>query len=143
VDLWRVVLDTNVLVSALINSFGAPGRVLDLTLAGELQAFYDDRVLTEWRDVLRRERFGFAPTDVRALLEFFEHEGTKVRPSVLAVELPDSADVPFLEVATVAEAVLITGNLRHYPPEARCGVEVVDARTFLDQWATNLREGSE
>ena len=58
-SLRTVVLDTNVLVSALLNSFGAPGRVLDLVLAGELTVAHDDRVLAEWRQVLNGGMFGF------------------------------------------------------------------------------------
>lgn len=132
----RIVPDTNVLVLALINSFGAPGRVLDLVLAGKLVVAYDDRILAEWRDVLRREKFGFAPTDVRALLGFVEREGTKVNPPVLDVELPDPDDAPFVEVAVAADATLITGNLKHYPPQARGGAKVTDPNTFLEYWTS-------
>lgn len=114
----RVVLDTNVVVSALLNSFGAPGRVLDLVLAGELTVAYDDRFLAEWREVLRREKFGFAARDVEALLGFVEAEGLGVNPKPLGADLPDPDDVPFLEVAHAAEATLITGNTKHYPKEA-------------------------
>ena len=127
----RVVLDTNVVVSALLNSFGAPGRVLDLVLAGELTVAYDDRVLAEWREVLRREKFGFAVRDVEALLGFVEAEGLGVNPKPLGAELPDPDDVPFLEVAHAAEATLITGNTKHYPEEARRGVAVLNPATFL------------
>ena len=131
----RVVLDTNVLVSALLNSFRAPGRVLDLALAGELIVAHDDRILAEWQEVLRREKFGFAPADVDALLSFIEREGLKVNPPVLTARLPDPDDLPFLEVALAVEAALITGNLRHYPSEARGEAEVVDAGDFLRRWA--------
>ena len=133
-SLERVVLDTNVLVSALLNSFGAPGRVLDLVLAGELTVAYDDRVLAEWRQVLRREKFGFSAGDVEVLLGFVENEGISVNASPLAIELPDRDDLPFLEVAHAAEATLVTGNTRHYPPEARGGVAVLDPDSFLDEW---------
>lgn len=132
----RIVPDTNVLVLALINSFRAPGRVLDLVLAGKLAVAYDDRILAEWRDILRRGKFGFAPSDVGVLLGFVEHEGTKVNPPVLDVQLPDPDDAPFLEVAVAADAILITGNLKHYPPEARGGVKVMDPKTFLEQWTS-------
>ncbi len=81
----RVVLDTNVVVSALLNSFGTPGRVLDLVLAGELTAAYDDRVLAEWREVLRRKKFGFAARDVEALVGFVEAEGLGVNPNPLVL----------------------------------------------------------
>jgi putative PIN family toxin of toxin-antitoxin system len=138
--LERVVLDTNVLVSALLNSFRAPGRVLDLVLAGELTVAHDDRVLAEWRQVLRREKFGFSAGDVEVLLGFVEGEGISVNPSPLAIELPDQDDLPFLEVAHAAEATLITGNTRHYPPEARRGVAVLDPASFLDEWTSKVRE---
>ena len=134
----RVVLDTNVVVSALLNSFGAPGRVLDLVLAGELTAAYDDRVLAEWREVLRREEFGFATRDVEALLGFVEAEGLGVNPKPLGAELPDPDDVPFLEVAYAAEATLITGNTKHYPDEARQGVAVLEPAAFLDEWTSKV-----
>jgi putative PIN family toxin of toxin-antitoxin system len=140
VSLERVVLDTNVLVSALLNSFGAPGRVLDLVLAGELSVAYDDRVLAEWRQVLRREKFGFSVGDIEVLLGFVEGEGISVNASPLATELPDQDDLPFLKVAHAAEATLITGNTRHYPPEARRGVAVLDPASFLDEWTSKVLE---
>ena len=136
----RVVLDTNVVVSGLLNSFGAPGRVLDLALAGELAVAYDDRVLSEWREVLQREKFGFSPADVGSLLAFFEEEGLRVAPSPLGVELPDPDDLPFLEVAREAGATLITGNLRHYPPESRRGVEAMGPAAFLEEWTRRAGE---
>lgn len=132
----RVVLDTNVVVSALLNSFGAPGRVLDLVLAGELAVVYDDRIVAEWREVLSREKFGFAAADVEALLNFFEREGLKVIAPVLAVELPDPDDAPFLEAAVASGAILITGNLRHYPPQAKDEAEITAPGEFLRQWST-------
>jgi predicted nucleic acid-binding protein len=52
----RVMLDTNVVVSALLNSFGAPGRVLDLVLAGELTVADDHRLPAEWRQVGEHKR---------------------------------------------------------------------------------------
>ena len=139
-SLERVVLDTNVLVSALLNSFGTPGRVLDLVLAGELAVAYDDRVLAEWRQVLHREKFGFPAGEFEVLLSFVEGEGISVNASPLAIELPDQDDLPFLEVAHASEAALITGNTRHYPPEARRGVAVLDPASFLDEWTSKVPE---
>lgn len=110
--------------------------MLDLVLAGGLIVAYDDRILAEWRDVLWREKFGFTPTDVGALLGFVEREGVKVIPPVLDVELPDADDAPFLEVAVVADATLITGNLKHYPPNVRGGAKIMDPKTFLEHWTS-------
>lgn len=128
------------LVYALLNSFGTPGRVLDLVLAGELTVAHDDRVLAEWRQVLRREKFGFSAGDVEVLLGFVEGEGISMNASPLAIKLPDQDDRPFLEVAHAAEATLITGNTRHYPPEAGRGVVVLDPASFLDEWTSKVLE---
>lgn len=108
-------------------------------LAGSIAPVYDDRILAEWREVLLREKLGFSPGDVEDLLGFIEREGAKVSAPVLAVELPDASDAPFLKVAAAAGATLITGNLKHYPPDARCEVDVVDARAFIDRWASAAR----
>ena len=131
----RVVLDTNVLVSALLTPFGPPARVLDLVLVGDLTPVFDDRILAEYRQVLARERFGFDPDDVTDLLRYFEAEGEHVTPRPIAVTLPDPDDVPFLETALTAQAeALITGNVRHYPPEQRQGIVVLSPAAFLEHW---------
>ncbi len=112
--------------------------MLDLALAGELTVVYDDRVMAEWREVLSREKFGFAPVNVEALLAFLESEGLKIIPPVLAVGLPDPDDVPFLEAAVASGATLITGNLKHYPPEAKEKADILAPGEFLRRWATGL-----
>ena len=129
-----VVLDTNVLVSGLINSFGPPGRVVDLVLRGDFIVAYDDRILAEWRDVLCREKFGFTSESVVVLLNFIEAEGQKVTPRPLTARLPVPDDAPFLEVASAANMPLVTGNVKHYPTVARGEVEVMTPRDFIDQW---------
>ena len=138
-----MVLDTSVLVSALLNSHGAPGRVLDLLLAGEVVAAYDDRILNEWRDVLGQEKFEFFSGDVKTLLDFFEDEGLGFTAAPIGVELRDPGDVPFLEVAHTAGATLVTGNLKHYPPEVRQGVEVMLPAAFLGRWTAKTQGGNE
>lgn len=130
----KVVLNTNVLVSGLLNSFGPPGRILDLVLVGEFSVAYDDRILGEWREVLRREKFGFPSRDVETLLDFVESEGYRVTPPPLGADLPDPDDAPFLEVAHEARAMLITGNQKHYPPEERQEVEVIEPAVFMERW---------
>lgn len=131
----RVVIDTNVLVSALINPFGPPARILDLVLLGELKPVFDDRILAEYREVLKRERFDFDLEDVDALLAFFESEGERMIALPLNISLPDPDDLPFLEVAVTAEVdALITGNPAHYPSELCGGIRVLKPAEFLTLW---------
>ncbi len=131
----RIVLDTNVLVSALLSPFGSPARILDLILAGDLIPVFDDRILAEYRQVLARERFGFDPADVADLLRYFEAEGEHVTAHSVAVTLPDPDDLPFLEVALTARVdALVTGNVRHFPTDLCQSVTVLLPAAFLDHW---------
>jgi putative PIN family toxin of toxin-antitoxin system len=129
-----VVLDTNILVSALLSPFGPPARVLDLMLAGELQPAFDDRVLAEYRDVLSRPRFGFDAEDIGDLLDVIEAEGVAVSATPWPLVLPDPDDAAFVEVAMAAQAILITGNLRHFPADGCPGVVVMLPADFLLFW---------
>jgi len=128
-----VVLDTNVLVSALLNPLGPPAQILGLTLIGELTAAYDARLMAEYREVLRRKEFGFSRRRVAEVLDALEQDGHPLTARPLSVRLPDPADEPFLEVAAAARACVITGNMRHFPPSRRGGVAVLSPREFLEQ----------
>ena len=129
----RLVIDTNVLVSALLSPFGAPARVLDAVLAGQVQLLYDDRILAEYRAVLRRERFGFDLRDVAALLTFIRAEGERVSAPPLGFDLPDPDDAPFIEVAIAGKAdALVTGNKAHFPTCACPGIPVLTPAELLE-----------
>lgn len=129
-----VVLDTNILVSALLSPYGPPARVLDLVLAGEVRPAFDDRLLSEYREVLLRPKFSFDAEDVEALLDFLQIEGEPVVALPMFVTLPDADDLPFLEVAVQAEAILVTGNKAHYDGTGGEISAVVMPREFLDFW---------
>jgi len=129
----KIVLDTNVLVSGLLQSFGPAGQILRLVAVGDLVLGYDSRILAEYRDVLLREKFRFDPERMNALLEEIRAAGTLVSARPLAVRLPDPDDEPFLEVALACEArCLVTGNGKHYPEKARHGVEVLTPRELIE-----------
>jgi uncharacterized protein len=128
----RLVLDTNVIVSGLITAQGPCARILDLTFEGAIEACVDDRLLAEYESVLRRPELRIAVADATLVLAFIRDNARRVVPSLLDVELPDRDDIPFIEVATAAEALLITGNVRHFPPRVRGTVTVVTPRELLD-----------
>ena len=113
----RVVIDTNVLVSGIINPHGSPGRILDALLSETIVVLHDDRILREYRDVLLRPAFGFQPTDVGNVLDFIEFAGEHVSTMPTDLILPDPTDLPFLEVAMAGLAdALISGNGKHFKP---------------------------
>ena len=114
----RVVIDTNVMVSGVLNPHGSPGRIIDALLAETITVLHDDRILSEYRQVLLRPAFGFARSDVEALLDFVESAGEHISAGAFSLVLPDPDDLPFLEVAISGRAdALITGNSRHFRPK--------------------------
>lgn len=113
----RVVLDTNVVISALLSPHGAPAQVLDLVLAGELAALVDDRILDEYRAVAGRPRFAFAAADVARVFDALDALAEHVVARPIDVALADVDDLPFLEVALAGRAdALVTGTGRHFVP---------------------------
>lgn len=132
----RVVLDTNVLVSGLLNPHGAPGRIVDLVLAGQVTPLYDDRILAEYGEVLARPEFGFDVGDVRVLLDYLRGSCEFVIAEPLAVALPDADDLVFLEVAVAGTAdALVTGNRRHFTPlRGSHAVPIESPDRFLRRW---------
>jgi uncharacterized protein len=132
----KIVLDTNVLVSGLINPHGPPGRALDLITSGAVQVLYDDRIISEYREVLARPRFGFDPDDVETLLDFIVSEGENVVCAPLAIALPDPDDLPFVEVAVAGEAAaLVTGNTNHFViSKGNTRTRVLSPADFIVLW---------
>lgn len=129
----RVVLDTNVVISGVLSGAGPPAWILDAVVAGDLEMAFDVTMRQEYEDVLRRREFGLEPTRVAHLLAVFDRFGLLVTaPPVPALSLPDPDDEPFLAVAAAAGAILVTGNLRHFPAARRGGVVVMSPREFLE-----------
>lgn len=131
-----IVLDTNVLVSGMINPRGALGRIVDLLRSGELRAVVDDRILAEYSDVLRRpclHRF-FSDSARGDVLEYLSRNSEYIASSVVVVELPDTGDIPFLEVALSAKVSLVTGNVKHFPPDKTKGCRILTPTEFITQF---------
>ena len=125
----NVVVDTNVLVSALLAPAGKPAQVLALILNGRATICYDSRILLEYKDVLYRPKFPFAPEDVAGLLRVITQIGTAVVAPPLPDSFSDESDKKFFEVARATQALLITGNVRHFPRDA-CIISPAD---FLNE----------
>ena len=111
----KVVLDTNVLVSALLTPDGNPARILDCILNGAIILCYDSRIITEYQNVLLRPKFGFDKKAVKQLIDYLIFTGFSVVPTPLSISFDDENDKKFFEVAVSTDAYLITGNIRHFP----------------------------
>ena len=114
------VIDTNVLVSALItkNDDAATVCVIKKLLCGEIVPLYSNKIINEYREVLKRAKFGLSLEVVDYFVSAIVKFGIQVEPTSSGIILPDMADVPFYEVVLEKETentYLVTGNIRHFP----------------------------
>lgn len=113
------VIDTNVIVSALLNHDreSNPSIVLNNILSGKILPLFNDEILSEYRDVLSRDKFPFRDSDIEDTLCLFQKKGIRVDSTIPVLEdFPDLDDVVFYEVAMITEgAYLVTGNIKHFP----------------------------
>jgi putative PIN family toxin of toxin-antitoxin system len=128
-----IVLDTNVMVSAMLAPRGNEAVVLRLALAGEFLICVSPELLAEYEDVLRRPRLGIPSTAVQSLLSELRSKGKLVHPKTVVHASPDEEDNRFLECAEAARALyLVTGNKRHFP-KAWKQTRVVNARELIEE----------
>lgn len=129
----RIVLDTNVLVSALLNPDGVPAKVLSLLLEGRVTLYLDQRIFLEYEEVLQRKKFGFANILITEVLDFIRHEGEFVNALPANLSFKDKSDLKFAEVFLTSDAdFLITGNLGDFRPLQAKGV--VSPAEFLQKY---------
>ena len=113
----NIVIDTNVLVSALWSREGSCAKILYKVLNYELVLVYDQRILHEYKSVLERPKFCFAKDEVKSLIDFIQNEGLCVVAKPLNVKFEDESDKKFYEVAKTVGCKLITGNKKHFPSD--------------------------
>ncbi|MBI4676689.1 MAG: putative toxin-antitoxin system toxin component, PIN family [Elusimicrobia bacterium] len=127
----RVVLDTNVLVSAILNPQSAPARVLDMAADGTVELVLSPAIVAEYELVLSRRKFRLSPPFVGTILGSLRKVAAVIVPSEPIRACKDPSDDKFLECAVASGAAfLITGNQRHFPGHLR-EVRVVSPAAFL------------
>ena len=128
----RVVLDTNVIVSAFLSPTGKPAALLLSVLQQELDIQYNTEIMIEYEQVLSRKKFSekIRHEDVQAFLERLRDLGTNIVVSKSTVAINDETDRKFYDAAKTANAILITGNKKHYPEEEF----IQDPAEFFSTW---------
>lgn len=143
----RIVLDTNVLVSALL--FGGPPReILNLIVVGAVDCSLSSSILDELEDVLQRPKFGVPSREARALVEILSVLCTVVSPSEqISVVRADPDDNRILECALAAGAdVIVSGDAHLHELAVYEGIRIVNPSEFLSVVGQNRpapQEGQE
>ena len=114
----NIVLDTNVIISAVISSEGNPAKIIKLVASNEnMQLYYSSNIFAEYKRVLSYERLNFSHEKQTRAINLIEKYGISIQPEISTMPLPDESDRIFYDTAKEVNAYLITGNLKHYPEE--------------------------
>jgi len=126
----KVVLDTNVVVSAVLKQAGREASLLGLALAGKFRLIASEAVLDEYERVLHQPRLRLSESDVTDTLAAIRQVAVIVEPSERFEVTRDIDDNKFVECAAEAKAqYIVTGNVRDFPKEWRT-IRVVTPREF-------------
>jgi putative PIN family toxin of toxin-antitoxin system len=131
--LW--VLDTNVFISAALTPDGTCAAIIRHAVEGRFTPAWDNRILAEYRDVLKRPRFNISKEIQQLLLGSLPQIGFYPGRDD-DYGLPDPYDEIFLAVAIATpDRVIITGNPKHFPPGIvkPHHVEILSPRNGLDR----------
>ena len=116
-----VVIDTNVIVSALLaqdHQRSVPFTILEAVFLGKITPVLSKDIMAEYVSVLNRKKFGFDKGLVKTILVELEKQGVMVNPAKMEKSLPDPKDACFYEAAAIYENLgvfLVTGNMKHFP----------------------------
>lgn len=113
------VIDTNVIVSALLSSNleSNPVKVFRAIVQERIVPLYNDEILEEYKSVLSRPKFHLNHLLIETVIKAIITDGLNIdRTPAADIEFPDPKDLVFYEVAlSVEDSYLITGNIRHFP----------------------------
>lgn len=129
---YYAVIDTNVLVSAMLKTASIPSQVVAEALNGDIIPVLNEEILAEYEEVLKRPKFKFNQAAVKVFLDELKRRAVHVDSAFVDEILPDEKDIVFyavlIEIRKKEEAYLVTGNLRYFPVRTY----IVTPREMLD-----------
>lgn len=139
--MFKVVYDTNVVVSGLLSNRGIPALLLDLAFNGRVTLFLSPEIFEEYEHVLARPKFGIRAARRESVLRQLRSLSQWVEPRQSLAVAGDPDDNRFLECALAGKVeFLVTGNLRHFPKTLR-DTRVMSPRQFFEiYWRSAVSE---
>ena len=134
----RLVVDTNVLVSAALKPESLQHTVFLIAMTRPARLYVSQSILDEYSDVLARPELRIRRGLRQQLLQLIKNRSTLIFPRYVLEVTSDPDDNRFIECADAARAdYLITGNLRHFPRFWK-GTKVISPREFIGMAAPHL-----
>ena len=128
----NIVMDTNILVSALYSPNGKAAKVIEAILENRFTVCYDRQIAEEYNKVLRYPKLKFKEDDIVAFIEPVLDYGLGIinYPKTDAVFDQDETDRKFYDVGKFCGAKMITGNLKHFPDDP----DVMSLADFVERY---------
>lgn len=134
----RLVIDTNIVISAALRPDGLQRTVLLLAITKPARMYVSDAIVAEYREVLARPELKIRKGLRQQLLDLIKKQAQTVKPSRSLQIAKDPDDDKFLECADAARAdYLVTGNQRHFPKFWK-KTKVITSREFISIVAPHL-----
>lgn len=134
----RLVIDTNILVSAALKPDGLQRTVLLLAMTKPARLYVSDAILAEYREALSRSELQIRTGLRQQLLQLIRSHSHPVTPLRALQVTKDPDDNKFLECADAAHAdYLVTGNQRHFPRFWK-KTKMITSREFISIVAPHL-----
>lgn len=133
-----VVIDTNVLVSAMYSNASPPTAILEMIESGNIIPIFDKRMLKEYYNVFKYDKFKNIITDemLRNTIYTIVNNGICINDvKETKTQMKDLYDIPFFEVKESSqefESMLVTGNIKHFPKD-NCIVTPKELVVILQQ----------
>lgn len=116
---YFAVIDTNVLVSAMLKWSSVPGNIMELVFDSTITPLLNEQILHEYEEVLLRPKFAFTKDIVDTVIAEIKNRAIFINAEKLDIEMPDLNDKIFYEVVMEKrkgeDAYLVTGNIKHFP----------------------------
>ncbi|MCD8041151.1 MAG: putative toxin-antitoxin system toxin component, PIN family [Clostridia bacterium] len=129
---YYAVIDTNVVVSAMLKWNSVPGNVMELVFQGLVIPVLNETILNEYAEVLSRPKFHLTEDIIQAVIDGIKQSAVFVNEEESDIDLPDPKDKVFYEVVMEErkeeDAYLVTGNIKHFPVKPY----IVTPRQFID-----------
>jgi uncharacterized protein len=133
----RLVIDTNIVVSAALKPEGLQRTVLLLAITKPARLYVSDAIMAEYQELLARPRMNIRKGVRQQLLQLIRNRAYRVTPKLRLHVTADPDDNVFLECAAARADYLVTGNVRHFPKFWK-KTKVITSREFISIEAPHL-----
>ena len=128
----KIVIDTNIVISAALTPNGNAARIVKSIYEGKVQAFYSPDIINEYKKVLSYERLNISHEKQKITIDAISNLFVQVTPATSCIHMLHEDDRVFYDTAKEAGAILITGNTKHFPAEQF----IMSPTEYLDKYFT-------